>query len=280
MAGENNNPAENPENKPAPPPTVPSGISQPPADNGVEDPAKVAAREKAAREAAEAAAKKVEEAAAAEAAKKAAEAEWDGQWVEMPDPSAQAVVNLLKAEGVTAREAQMIFKDAMDTHDPSKVKWDVVEEKLGKDKAALARAGVTDYYNRQTQAKNEVRDLVFKTVGGQDNYEKINKWVIAQETADSKNVKLFDSIRKGFDAGGRVAELAAKELVSMYEADPKNNGLGTTKITAGTTAPASNAQAISKADFQREVQVAYKANDHKKVEELRERRRLGIMQGI
>lgn len=203
------------------------------------------------------------------------------QWVTLEDPSGQAALDLLKEGGVTPVEAESIFGDALTSGDMSKVKWDVLEARLGKSKAHLVKTGVIDYNNRVAEGVRETTKKVYDVVGGADNFNKVKAWVAATEKADPASKAKFDSIRRGLDAGGYTAELVAKDLRSMYEADPKNNGLGTSKVTGGDK-PSGEVTGgpIDKKTYQTEIRKAYANNDQKAVASLRARRLAGQQNGL
>ena len=188
---------------------------------------------------AEAAAKKIADdkaiADAAEAKRVADEAaaKDDGEYVSFEDPSGQAVINLLKEAKVSRAEADAIFKEGIVGKDPSKINWQLLEEKLGKDKAALAKVGIEQFYQNQIVKTDETVAAVHKTVGGKENWEVLRTWVAKVEVADPTQKTKFDDIRRGIAAGGYLAELAAKDLKAQYDADPTTNGLGTAKVLSG-----------------------------------------------
>lgn len=202
------------------------------------------------------------------------------QWVQLEDPSGQAAIDLLKEANVTPAEAQTIFGDAMQTGDMSKVKWDVLEARLGKGKAHLVKTGVLDYNNRVATAVRETTQKVFEVVGGQENWNKVSAWVGETKKSDPSAVAKFTAIQQGLDAGGYLAELAARDLKTMYEADPKNNGLGTGKITEGQKPAAVDGGPIDKRTYQTEIRKAQAAGDYKLIDSLRARRLAGQQAGM
>lgn len=202
------------------------------------------------------------------------------EWVKLEDPSGQAAIDLLKEGGVTPAEAELIFGDAMQTGDMSKVKWDVLESRLGKAKAHLVKTGVIDYNDRVAKATRETTAKVFDIVGGKENWTKVADWVAKVKKADPSSKAKFDSIQAGLDAGGYTAELVAKELRAMYEADPTNNGLGTDKIVHGNKPDATAGGPIDKKTYQTEIKKAYAEGDQKLINSLRARRLAGQKAGL
>lgn len=230
------------------------------------------------------AAKDAEAAKAAEEANKDddddTEEKWNGEYITFNDPAAQSVVNLLNEAKVSGIEANDIFKDAIEADDPSKIKWDVLEAKIGKDKTNLAKIGFKDYFDRVYSQNRATTKTVFEVVGGQENWGKIAKWVQKAEKADPSRKAEFDELRKGIDAGGRFGKAAAEDFRKLYEADPKNSGLGGSKVQSGDKPPAKNEQALSRADYLVEVRKLGDNPDPATYAALRARRVAGLNAGI
>lgn len=238
--------------------------------------------DKAKRVEAEAAAKKAEEAKAAEQdPDKDADGNWKEAYIELPDPAAQSVINLLNEAGVKPVEANSFFADAFKNDDPSLIKWDLIEARLGKDKANLAKIGVMDYYNREYSKNVATTKVVKEVVGGDEAWGKVAKWVKAAEIADPSRKAEFDELRKGIDMGGRYAKQAAADLKALYEAAPGNSGLGGTKVlTKGQKTDNTGLVPLSKADYVAELQ---KHGDNIKpavYAQLRAQRKAGMAAGI
>jgi hypothetical protein len=208
---------------------------------------------------------------------------WEGEYQQFNDESADSVVDMLKEAGVGARESNLIFKEAIDTDDLSKIKWDVLEERLGKSKARLAKIAIEDYYNRVYSRHVATTNAVHEEVGGKANWEKIAKWARALETRDPSKKGELDEIRKGLDAGGKLAIHVTRDLKAMYESDPKNGGLGKAKVQRGNTAPVEDAvgDALSRNQYLDAVKAAHKARAKPEVlRQLAARREAGRKRGI
>lgn len=263
----------------------------PPVDTGVKKP-EPSPEEKAAADkaAADAAAKEAEAKAAEEAAKAGKEQEeeeestkeWDGEYMQMDDPAGQSVINLLKDSGVTAREANSYFADALKAGDPSKIDWKAIESRLGPDKTRLAQIGVKDYYDRVYSENVKTTEKAYEIVGGKDNWSKIAKWVKATEARDPKSKADFDEIRRGIDAGGRLAVHAVNDLKAMYEKDPKNNGLGTGKVHRGDSVNRdANGSPLSRGEYLKLVKEANsEGKPYSYIQSLQARREAGRKQGL
>lgn len=212
-----------------------------------------------------------------------ADESWKEQYLEFEDDAGKSVVNLLKAAGVKPVEANAFFAEALKANDINKVRWDLIEARLGKDQAALARIGINDHYNRVYKRNEETRDAGYAAVGGEANWKKVANWVKSRESADPKTKVAFDEIRKGIDAGGKLAGYAFAELVSLYEADKNNSGLGVKKVVQGGK---QNSEVvggpIGKADYLTEMKKLHESGKATQaaVSALRERRRAGIASGI
>lgn len=208
--------------------------------------------------------------------------EWNGEYVKLGDSAGESVINLLKEAKVSAREANLIFAEAIAGNDLTKIKWDVLEEKLGKDKANLAKIGITDYYTRIYSDNVKTTEKAYEVVGGEENWKSIATWVKKAEKADPKRKAEFDEIRKGIDVGGRIAILAVNDLKSLYEADPKNNGLGVKKLTTGQrVVETTDGTPLSRADYLTAVKEAHEKNSPKEViSSLQRRRQAGMAQGL
>lgn len=205
---------------------------------------------------------------------------WKEQYIQFEDPTAQSVVNMLTEAGVSPVEANSIFEEALQHDDLSKVKWDVLEARLGKDKANLARVGITDYYNREYSKNVATTNMTYETMGGKENWDKVAKWVKSTEKSDGSRKAEFDELRNGLNMGGRYAKQAAADLKTLYEADTKNSGLGASKIIKGDTPPKGGIEPISRADYVAGLKKLGDRGNPQAIAELRSRRRAGMAAGI
>lgn len=206
---------------------------------------------------------------------------WKKDYIKFEDEAGQSVVNLLNEAGVKPVEANAFFEEAIKSGDFTKIKWDLIEARLGKDKAALARIGITHHYNTIYKRNEDTRAKGYEVVGGEENWKKVATWVKSTEKADPKQKAVFDEIRKGIDAGGRLAEYAFADLRKMYEADSKNSGLGTNKIVQGDLQPARVEGALTKAAYLKEIKDAHARNaTHAEINDIRARRTAGIQAGM
>ena len=211
---------------------------------------KLAAEAKAKEEADKA--KTDEDKAAEEAAKKAEEdkEKWDGkEYITLEDPNGQAAIDLLKEKGVSPTEANAIFQAAIESGKLEDVKWDELEAKVGKSHAQLIRTGVENFYNNKYKVQQaEVIELK-KIVGGDANWTKISTWAKAAEKVDAGIATKVAGIRKALDIGGYAAEIGVKELKALYEADPKNGGLGQNKVLEGERVDTSQGTPLGREEY-------------------------------
>lgn len=204
------------------------------------------------------------------------------EYLELKDPTGNAVIELLKEAGVKAVEANLIFEEAYKTGDPTKIKWDVLKSRLGDAKFVLAQQGIDAFYNNTYKKNQEATATAYEIVGGEDNWKKVTAWVKRTEAANPKMKADFDEIRTGIDAGGRLLKHAVADLKAMYEADAKNNGLGVGKVVKGSSVPGPLAgTALSRGDYLTAMKEAMdKRASPTVIANLRARRAAGRQQGL
>lgn len=275
------------EQKPIPKEVVNQTPNQVPADDANKKPvAEPTAEQKAAADKLAADQKAKDDAAAAEAAKADDDDDgvdpdaWKAQYIQFEDATAQSVVNMLNEAGVGPVEANAIFEEALKNDDLSKVKWDVLEEKLGKDKAALAKIGITDYYNREYSKNVATTKTAHEVMGGEDNWKKVASWVKKAEKADPSRKAEFDELRQGLNHGGRYAKQAALDLKALYEGDKGNSGLGSSKIIQGDNPPKGGLEPMTRKAYTDELRKHGDRIDPTLYAELRARRKAGMAAGI
>jgi hypothetical protein len=209
--------------------------------------------------------------------------DWDGNYVQFDDVSGQSVVNLLKEANVGAREANLIFEEAIKSGDINKIKWEVLVEKLGADKAHLAETGIRDYYARVYSRNVATRETAFEIVGGEKNWNKVATWVKNTEQTDPTRKGEFDALRKAIDIGGIVAKRAVEDFKALYEADPNNNGLTGKTLTKGNAPSSRNAggEPLSRSEYLAELHKAHNSNAKPDaIAALQARRRAGMKAGL
>jgi hypothetical protein len=241
------------------------------------------AKEEADKKAAEDAAKKADE----EAAKVKTDdddGKWkEEEWVAVGNEHADAAIELMKEAGVKPVEGNEIFKDAIASGDLSKVKWDVLEARIGAAKAKLVRAGVESYFNSEYKAQQEIVGYAHDKVGGEEGWTKIQTWAKKAEKSDAKFASDLNEYRKALKVGGFAARAAVDAIKAAYEADPKNGSIGNKPLERGKVDPTPKVEGepLNRLQFFREMEKAGgdRAPKHV-VEALRARRQAGVKLGM
>lgn len=186
----------------------------------------------------------------------------DAEWMTTDSKEFNASINLMKAAGMTPAEAGAIFDDAAQTGDLSKVDHAALVEKVGEDQASLIMAGFTKYVESEGQALLERVNKVHDSVGGSENWQKMTQWARGKAKGDTEFRGKVEGITEMMNSGGILqAELAAKELMSMYNADKGNSTITPTAKAVDVTGkpaakPASTATPTSAREYAEAVEYA------------------------
>lgn len=172
-----------------------------------------------------------------ETSNKSDDESWKEEWVSTGNADADAAIEIMKEAGVKPVEGNEIFKDALDTGDLSKVRWDLLEARIGAAKARLVRNGVEAYYNNEYAEQIKVRDEAYEAVGGEKNWTKIQTWAAGKEKKDAAFKSELADWRKALGVGGFAARSAVKAIIEAYNADSGNTTVGNTKAERGTAKP-------------------------------------------
>ncbi|AGC35968.1 head scaffolding protein [Rhizobium phage RHEph08] len=239
------------------------------------------AADKAAADKAEADKKAAED----EAAKKlAADDAWKEEWLTTGNEHADAAIEIMKAAGVTPVEGNVVFEEAIRSGDLNKVKWDVLEARIGKAQAALVKTGITQYYNTEYQEQQETVNYAYKEVGGEQGWNKIVLWAQAAEKTDKAFAKDLAGYRKALDVGGFAGKAAIDALKAAYEAAPGNSSLGGKPLERGGSTPQNHdaqSQPLGRVGYFQELEKAGGDRAPKAVKDsLWARRQAGIAAGI
>ena len=245
------------------------GASQPPAGDQPETPAQVAERIKVAEAAAlaakhkEAAGDPPEPDAAAKAAKEAADkAEADKakdnepaitKWAKFNDPTADAVVDILKDGGVSPAEGHKLFGKYLETGDVKDIDRAALEAKIGKAATHLAITGIEAYSTSQKAKHDATSKAVHDLVGGKENWEVVAAWAKVRAEKDAGFAKELEVIRDDISRGGRAAKSAAADLLAIYNGNPNTHGLGNKNIVKGDKTPAETSTPISREQYVTEL---------------------------
>lgn len=141
-------------------------------------------------------------------------------WGEYDDEVTTSVLQTLQNSGVTTEEAKALLWDAVEAGDPSKIDRDALVEKVGKAKATLIMAGIENITEKNNRLIQEVTNTAHEAAGGKDNWDVARKW--AQKGIPEKEL---NELRDLIGQGGTKTKFAVSEIVSRYNADPKNTSL-------------------------------------------------------
>lgn len=162
---------------------------------------------------------------------------WKEGWIKTHNADADAAIELMEKAGVKPVEGNEIFKDAIESGDMTKVRWDLLEARLGASQARLVRNGIEAYYNNELGEQIKIRDEAFTKVGGEANWKKIQSWAAAKEGKDTAFKGELHGWRNALKIGGFAARAAVEAITSAYEADPKNSGINNAAPVRGKAAP-------------------------------------------
>ncbi|QIG73200.1 putative capsid assembly protein [Rhizobium phage RHph_I40] len=226
--------------------------------------------------------KKAEEDAAAK--KLADDDSWKNEWLVTGNEHADNAIEIMKAAGVTPVEGNVVFEEAIRSGDLNKVKWDVLEARIGKAQAALVKTGITQYYNTEYQEQQETVNYAYKQVGGEEGWNKIVLWAQAAEKTDKAFAKDLSQYRKAIDVGGFAGRAAIDALKTAYEAAPGNGSLGGKALERGGSTAANHdaaSQPLGRVAYFRELEKAGGDRAPKAVKDsLWARRQAGLAAGI
>lgn len=210
--------------------------------------------------------------------------DWHKQFIQTGNEHADAAIDVMKEAGVSPIEANAVFQKAIESGNLEDINWNILEDKIGKSKAALVKAGVEKFYEGEYKARVETVNKAHEIVGGKENWEKVRDWAQKAEKKDPALKAKVDNIRKAIDIGGDTAAWAVGELKRMYEAAPSNKGLGTKQVVQGSrTAPQADASALSRSAYMAERHKLAEAGVHEgdpRVTALAARRAAGRAAGI
>lgn len=196
------------------------------------------------------------------------------------DEDADAVVAILKEAQIPVAEAHSLFKEAIETGDFSKINVATLVEKLGKAKADLVLLGVKSYYTKETAKVKEIVKAAHDVVGGAANYTLIQDWARLKAAKDPEFSKTVQELNPLFNMGPKLAAIAAKELKTLYEADPNNKSLQIKQVVgdSAATTPETKGEYISRADYNAQIKKAHEKNDAHEINRLRALRLASLKQ--
>lgn len=190
----------------------------------------------------------------------------DEEWLRTGDETADTAIDLARSSGLTKEAAEEVFGKAVESGKLEDVNVLALTEKIGKEKATLVMAGLRDFYNRKVASTAAAVQAVYTEVGGEDKWPALREWAKAHVPE-----RELDGIRSMLDMGGTAAVLAARELVRLYNADPKTSGLNN-NLTTGEAAVSTSSEPLSRAEYLELVKQAYSKGDTAEVQRLNARR--------
>lgn len=246
-------------------PTPTADNNDPPKDVVLTDEEKVAAAEKleaekVAKDATDKEAKDKEEAEA----KAKADAEKDVTpldhevWGTTGDEVADSVLEMLQNADVTPDEAKALMFDAVQAGDVSKIDVAALEEKVGKTKATLIMAGVTNFVAKKTARNSAIIGEIHAAAGGEENWTTMAAW--GKENIPEAELSEY---RAMIDTGGAQARFAVGEIAAKYNASDSNTtlpGAKTTPALEGDGGSGKTARSISRAEYVTELTKAHRGN--------------------
>lgn len=285
--------SEEPDKGPVPLVPGPSDIDKPLAqgaagapgggDPNAIDPSKsLAAKEAADKAIADAAAKKVVD--DAEAKKKADElAALPTEYQDTGSEAGNAVVNKLKAAGVSVAQANEIFQPAIDSGDFTKIDWAKLKPLVSAEDFTLIQSGAKAFHQGDYADRVVVQNHAFQTLGGKEGWEKVKAWASTHEKAADTSAETkaeIEGIRQAINKGGYPAKLAVDRLKAIYEKQPGNSGLVVKMERGSSTATVHIGEPLGRADYMTAYKAANAKGDVAAMQVLDARRREGMKRGL
>ncbi len=195
-------------------------------------------------------------------------------WPEFHDEAIKATANILKDAGLSFDEAKTLFaKDGV----LGTVDLPALEDKVGKDKAALAMMGIKDYQTRQQSFIDQTVKQVHDVFGGKDAFEKVKEWASDKAKTDQTFNADLTKYKEMFNAGGVSAKAAARDLLHAYTSAPDTSGVTTKMINGDKTVQVSSTETpLSRLDYLKLTKEAHAKGDRRELAKLDARRRAGI----
>lgn len=147
-------------------------------------------------------------------------------WGTTGDEVGDSVLQLLSDNGMTTDDAKALLFDPVKNGDPTKIDRDALVEKVGKAQANLILAGVENFVSKRNAAAEAGVKVVHDAAGGKEAWDKVLPWLNSKAVSEEDRAEYRDLI----DKGGKSAELAVRDIVSKYNADPKNEAIGKKEV--------------------------------------------------
>lgn len=207
--------------------------------------------------------------------------ETESEYNSYDDPALKQAVIILEESGLAVEEANAIFAEAVETNDLSKIKRDVLVEKIGQDKADIVLVLAESYYNTTFSAMQAIQTEVYSLAGGEENFTAIKDWANEKAKTDKDFAKDFAEIKEMIDTQKmRSVKAAVNELVDLYRQDPNTTTPANLEV-GDKAAGNSGAEPLTRAEYTDAVDKARRDGNYDKVSaQLWARRQAGIKKGI
>lgn len=197
-------------------------------------------------------------------------------WGDTGDEVGNSVLQVMQNSGLSPEDAKALLYDPVQQGDPTKVDRDALVEKVGKANANLIIAGIENYVARSSKAAEETLSTVYDVAGSKEQWEKVAPWVKANipEAERAEYAAMLDK-------GGAQARFAAQELVTKYNADPKNTAVGKKTTVEGDGKAPTQGRAITRVQYAEELEKAHRTGaSQATIKEIQLARERGRKQGI
>lgn len=202
------------------------------------------------------------------------------EWAKFDNPHADAVVDLLKEKGLSPAEANAYFAKAIESGDLKDIDYDGLEKRIGKAATHLTKTGITNWHVEATESTNAVTKAAYEMYGGKEAWDTVAAWAKVREGQDAEFAKELAGIRKDLNIGGRAANAALRDLLSIYNGNPNTKGLDNTKLEQGSRQATSKVTPISRTEYVELLSKAEAKGDKNEIASLHRRRTAGMKAGI
>lgn len=205
----------------------------------------------------------------------------DLEYNEYEDPALRQMVKILKGNEIPVEVTNDIFGEAIESGDLSKVKVDLLKEKIGDEDAETVMVMANAYAGGKFAEFAEINKSAYEITGGKANYDNMKAWAQEKEKSDPEFAKEMAEIRTLVDTGSQKAiKAAVTELFDVYKSDP--NTTIEADLTQGDSANGkSGIKPISRREHGRLVEEAVKKGTYEQEKQkIWAMRQEGIKQNI
>lgn len=207
--------------------------------------------------------------------------ETESEYNEYEHPALKQAVSILEESGLPVDEANAIFSEAVESGDLTKIKKDVLIEKIGKDKADVVLVLAESYYNTAFSGMKAIKEEAFSLTGGEENFNAMRDWANEKAKTDEDFAKDLTEFRAMLDSGQpRAIKAAVRELFDTYKQDPDTTIAADLEV-GDKAASTAGVEPMSRADYIKAVEKAHKDGTYDQVHKsLWARRMAGKKKGI